>query len=219
MIRRTVSLTTLFSFLLILLSSIILYIQPEGRVAYWSDWTAFCLSKEEWNALHITGGVLFLLCCLWHALLNLRPILSYMKKSGKGGLIPAMLSLVLCGIVYAGTMNGWQPMSGILELNEHIKRHQESVYGAPPYGHAELSTLKRFCTLLQLDTPTIAAGLRAEGLKGEISGKSTLLDMARANDISPAALYRTILKVADLTEQEAAKLGAGRREKGLKKAD
>lgn len=36
--RKTTSLTMLLSFILLLVTPIILYIIPHGRVAYWSDW-------------------------------------------------------------------------------------------------------------------------------------------------------------------------------------
>ena len=38
MIRKTISLTALLSFILLMLTSIILYIIPAGRVAYWADY-------------------------------------------------------------------------------------------------------------------------------------------------------------------------------------
>ena len=38
MLRKIISLTTFFSFVLLILSSIMLYVVPEGRVAYWADW-------------------------------------------------------------------------------------------------------------------------------------------------------------------------------------
>jgi hypothetical protein len=37
-LRKITSLTALLSFVLMLVTSIILYIVPQGRVAYWADW-------------------------------------------------------------------------------------------------------------------------------------------------------------------------------------
>lgn len=38
MLRKIISLTTFFSFVLLIISSVMLYVVPEGRVAYWADW-------------------------------------------------------------------------------------------------------------------------------------------------------------------------------------
>ena len=60
MIRKFVSLSMLFSFALLLLSSLVLYVEPESRIASWADWSFLLLDKDQWSAVHITGGMLFL---------------------------------------------------------------------------------------------------------------------------------------------------------------
>ena len=47
--RKITSLTAALSFLLMVLTSIILYIVPQGRVAYWADWRLWGLSKTDWG--------------------------------------------------------------------------------------------------------------------------------------------------------------------------
>lgn len=82
-IRRVTSLTALISFLLLILTSIILYIVPAGRVAYWSDWRLWGLSKTQWSDLHINLGVLFLLSIILHIYYNWKPIVTYLKNRAK----------------------------------------------------------------------------------------------------------------------------------------
>lgn len=214
MARKIVSLTLLLSFILIIASSLALYVVPEGRVAYWSQWEMFGLSKEQWGALHIAGGFLFLLCGIWHLFLNLRPTLAYLSGKGKGSFLPLAVSLALCGTVYAGTLYGWQPMQGIMDLNSSIKRQQERAHGAPPYGHAELSTLQSFCGFMRFDVEKVVAGLREQGFKGEVKGRAVLADIAAANDMPPSELYRHILKAVGLTEEQARAMQSGGSGKG-----
>lgn len=47
--RKITSLTGLLSFLITLLTSVILYVVPEGRVAYWADWHLLGLTKTQWG--------------------------------------------------------------------------------------------------------------------------------------------------------------------------
>ena len=63
-IRRITSLTASVAFLLMLLTSIILYIVPQGRVAYWADWRLWGLTKTDWGNIHINMGLLFLIALL-----------------------------------------------------------------------------------------------------------------------------------------------------------
>ena len=44
--RRIVSLTVLLSFIVLSLSGILLFVSPQGRVAYWSRWSLVGLTKE-----------------------------------------------------------------------------------------------------------------------------------------------------------------------------
>ena len=63
-IKRITSLTALISFILLLLNSIVLYITPHGRIAYWADWRLWGLTKTEWANQHIIIGILFFLAIL-----------------------------------------------------------------------------------------------------------------------------------------------------------
>ena len=69
-IRKITSLIALLSFLLLILNSIVLYIVPHGRIAYWADWRLWGLTKTEWENQHIIIGILFLLAIFLHIYYN-----------------------------------------------------------------------------------------------------------------------------------------------------
>ena len=206
MIRRFVSLTLVFSFLLLAASSIMLYVVPEGRVAYWSHWSALSFSKEQWGAMHITGGFMFLIFSFWHICLKLHPLKAYLLS--RRGLVPLVCSVLACLLCYAATLENWQPMRFVLELNQSIKADQERRHGAPPYGHAEKSSFSSFCSFLRLDENLVIEGLRQQGLSGVEAGR-TLEDVAADNGMSPATLYRHILDIPGV-EPASAGQGSGR---------
>lgn len=109
MFRKITSLTSFFSFIFIILTSIVLYFVPQGRVAYWADWTLLGLSKEQWGDIHICIGVLFLVVSILHIWLNWKPILAYLKqKSGAANFSsPAFfISLIITLFVAIGTIAG-----------------------------------------------------------------------------------------------------------------
>jgi len=80
-IRKIASLTAALSFIVMLLTNIILYIVPQGRIAYWADWRLWNLTKEQWGNIHINTGILLLTALGFHIYYNWKPILSYLKDA------------------------------------------------------------------------------------------------------------------------------------------
>lgn len=190
--RRLTSLTALASFSLIMLTSVILYIVPYGRVAYWADWRLWGLTKTKWSDLHLTVGFLFLISIVLHLYYNWKPMVAYLKNRKKQLRIftrefnAAVLVLLIWTV---GTYADIPPFSLILNLSESIKETAAKQYGEPPYGHAELSSLKTFSKKMGLDLPDAANRLNAAGIAFE-SDDQRLLDIARANHVSPQQVYR-----------------------------
>ena len=188
-----------FSFVGLMVSSIILYCVPEGRVAYWANWTFWGLSKGQWGALHITGGLLFMVTGIWHMVLNWKPMLSYMTKKVKeyaGMPVPVLGSLAITVFVYAGTLLGLPPMAQVMQWNEAIKSSHARTYGDPPYGHAELSSLAKFCSVVQVDVEAAVTYLKEQNMAGPITKSTLILDIAKNNAMTPQEVYLLIRKSA-----------------------
>lgn len=146
--RKITSMTMLVSLVLLLLNSIVLYVVPEGRVAYWADWRFWGLTKTEWGNQHVTIGFLFLLAGLLHLFYNWGAIKSYMRnkiKEIKVFTMPFNLGLLITLVVVIMTYFHVPPVNLVLELGTHFKEAGAKNYGEPPYGHAERSSLKMFC--------------------------------------------------------------------------
>ena len=90
-----------------------------------------------------------------------------------------------------------------MDENASLKSEYALVYGDPPYGKAELSSLQALCGAMRMDVDAVLKGLRERDLKGELKNTSTLAERASANDMPPVELYRIILKDAGLTEAQA----------------
>ena len=193
-IRKVTSLTALTTFILLLLTSVVLYIVPAGRVAYWSDWTLLGLSKGQWEDLHLNLGIAFLLACVLHLYYNWRPLISYLKnRIGKLRFFTgeSVLALLITLIFALGTLLAVPPFSTIVDFSDRIKDQAAQRYGEPPYGHAELSSLNDFTRRVRLDLDGSLAALQAAGIKVE-SPEQTLLEISRANRISPREIHRII---------------------------
>jgi len=193
-IRKITSMTMFISFLLLVLTSVILYIVPQGRVAYWADWHLWGLTKGEWGNLHINLGFLFLFAGLLHMYYNWAPIKAYMKNKSRVLKVftPSFnVALLLTLIVGVGTYFEVPPMSTVLNLGESIKDTAAEKYGEPPYGHAELSSLKLFTKKQNLDLD-VAMELLAKANMQVKDSQDTLETIASVNKISPQDVYAII---------------------------
>ena len=199
--RKITSLTALLSFLMLATTSIVLYVVPQGRVAYWADWRLLGLSKTDWGNIHINLGLLFLLSILLHVYYNWKPIVSYLKnKSRELKIITPEFNaaLVVTLVFILGTYFALPPFSWVLDLNDSFKVAASRKYGEPPYGHAELSNLKTFARKTGLDFDESLERLRAAGY--QIDGKTqTLAELSRINGISPQQLYEAMQPEPDPT--------------------
>ncbi len=207
-IRKITSLTALVSFCLLVVTSVILYIVPQGRVAYWSDWRLWGLTKTQWGDLHINLGLLFLLSILLHVYYNWRPIVNYLKNRARKIRVftPEFNVALLLGLVFtAGTLFYVPPFSWVLTFNDTLKASAEARYGAPPYGHAELSSLKSLAQRTGLDLQKALAALEARGIRFK-GPEQTLREIAAENGMTPQQVYG-VMKVAG--EKKAAAGGAG----------
>ena len=190
-IRKITSLTAALSFVVVMVTSVILYIVPQGRVAYWADWRLWGLTKEAWGAVHINIGLLFLLSLFLHIYYNWKPLMAYLRDRSRRMKIftPAFnLSLLICTVTIAGTLFVIPPFSWVLDLNTAFKDSGARKYGEPPYGHAELSTLDAFAKQVDIDAQAARQRLLAAGFKIP-EGKQTLKGLATINQTTPKSLF------------------------------
>ena len=197
-IRRVTSLTASLALVLMILTSIILYIVPEGRVAYWAEWRLWGLSKTEWGNIHINMGLLFLISMFLHIYYNWKTLISYLKNKAKQVKIftPELCAALALAIVFIiGTYFLLPPFSWTMSLNDYFKDTGAAKYGEPPYGHAELSSLRTFTQRMNLDLEKSMQLLNQAGYRVEDSAV-TLAAIARQHNISPQVVYEAMKSAA-----------------------
>lgn len=202
--RKTISLTLLLAFVLLILTSLVLYVVPEGRVAYWSDWRWLGLSKTQWGDIHTNSGFLFLATGCVHLWYNWKAIVVSLRNRARQLRIatPAFLvALSLNLLVLGGTLLHLSPFGSILEFGRSCKEEAAIKYGEPPYGHAERSSLALFAKRTGLDLAAAQAALHKAGIR--FTGDAqTILDIAQTNRITPKAVFDA------MQPSEAGKSGA-----------
>ncbi|MDY0361428.1 MAG: DUF4405 domain-containing protein [Desulforegulaceae bacterium] len=194
--RRTASLTSLITFIFIVLTSIVLFITPQGKIAYWSNWTFFGLTKEQWGAVHINLGILFILSLCFHIYFNWKAVLLYLKSKTREFKLFTKefnISLAIVLVFIFGTLAEIPFFSTIIDFNEKIKDNAAVKYKEPPYGHAELSSYADFAKRMGIDPDEGILNLRTSGFEIKDRG-ATLLEIAQFNKTSPQKIYLALNK-------------------------
>ena len=188
--KKITSLSLGLSFLIMTYTGIMLFLCPHGRVAYWSDWHLFGLSKNQYGEIHTTSMVTMLLFGILHIYYNWKLIWRYVK--GKRNFFSFttkefLIALSINLFIVIGTLNFMHPFEDFLNFEERLKDHWAAQYGEPPYGHAEQTKLKVFCKKMNVDLEYA----KKEFTRNKINFKEndTLLVIAKNNDLSPSDVY------------------------------
>lgn len=184
-----------WSFVVLTLTGLVLYIVPHGRVGNWTFWTLGGLDKDGWADVHILFGAVFIVSGALHLYFNWKPFTRYLADRVRGHLTlkrEAVTSLAATLLLVLGALFAVPPISWLLDLNDCAKSAWGRAPGRePPYARAEATPLPVLAQRLGFDLDDALAALRAAGIA--IENPSTNLEaLARANATTPAALFALI---------------------------
>lgn len=115
--KKITSETLLLSFVVLLFSSIVLYIMPSGYYPGEKKWYMLFLSKGVWKDLHITIGFIFFIFLFVHIAYNIKLIIKYTINKRPFFLSPEFAAAVLLiTAACIGTGYNIKPFKTILEL-------------------------------------------------------------------------------------------------------
>jgi len=191
--KKITSLSLAFSFLIMSYTGLILYIVPQGKIAYWADWHLLGLSKTQYGDLHITSMVTMLFFSSFHIYYNWKPLVNYMKDKSKKISFTKKEFLIAFGLnafFVLSTLYMIQPVKSILDLEDSIKNYWAKEHGEPPYGHAEESKLSVICKKQGINLEEAKENLKAKNIL--FDGDDRIIDIAKKNNSIPSDIYKII---------------------------
>jgi len=211
--RGFTSVTIALCFTALAITGAVLFITPPGRVAHWTGWRLFGLTKDGWSAVHIWFALSFLIASGFHIWLNWRPLLSYFKSRVTRHLALRRewaLALVLCTAVFAGTLVEIPPFSSLMSLNDGLKNSWEKSSERAPIPQAELLSLHELASQVGVGLETMMANLKAGAIVVE-SPESVVGDLAHAHHLTPIQLYNIAIGESGQRKGRPAGIGRGMR--------
>lgn len=195
-LRAFIALLMLWSFIVEMVSGIVLYVVPPGRIANWTNWKFWGITKHGWTALHTIFGYLFFIFACYHIVKNWKAILNYIRKKIRRGLKMRWelgTSLLLTVLLTAATLINLAPFSTVMDFGTKLKNSWEDSKNPPIRPHAEDMTLYELSSELQIGIDKAEASLSEAGitLKGS---EQTIKAIAEENQISPADVFDLLIK-------------------------
>ena len=195
--KSFVSFSLAWSFLIILISGIVLYIAPPGRVANWTDWTLVGFSKSGWQAIHTIFSYTFVILSVFHLFtLNWKIFWHYFTSKAATGLNKQMeliTSVILIIFVFTGTYFNIQPFKAVIDFGEWTTESWETKDEQAPVPHAETLTIKELSAkYVQMSADSILLLVNQKGLIADSVGQ-TILEISELNNLTPAELYSIII--------------------------
>lgn len=197
--RSLVSFLVTWSFLVLTVTGLVLYIVPQGRVAHWVHWSLAGMEKEQWGWVHMIFGGVFIVCGMLHLAFNWKPFMSFLAARAKGHFElkrEVFIATAITLAIFVVSAANLPPASWIIDLNTRIKASWvTSPELEPPFGHAEEVSLAALSRRMNLDLDKAMTALEQQGML--VSGRGdTLEKIARANALTPMDVY-AIIRVAE----------------------
>ena len=156
------------------------------------------LKKDQWGNRNIFSGLLFLVTGGFHLYFNWKPLSGYLSGKIETGLRyqrELMISSLIFLWIIASGIWSLPPLVYVADLGEAIKSSWvTSPELEPPFGHAELVSLKIFCKKQGIPLDRAMVELREAGFKVNRPDK-TLGGIADSKGTSGMAVYEVIQKL------------------------
>lgn len=203
--RAFIAFLVTWSFVVLTLTGLVLYVVPHGRVGNWTFWTLAGLDKDGWADVHILFGAVFIVSAALHLYFNWKPFTHYLAERVRGHMTlkPELVtSLAATLLLVLGALFAVPPVSWLFDLNDWAKSAWSRAPGyEPPYARAEATPLPVLARRLGFDLDNVLTTLRAAGI-AIVDPNTNLETLARTNTTNPAALFALIPQATATAPQE-----------------
>ncbi|MCK5028442.1 MAG: DUF4405 domain-containing protein [Bacteroidales bacterium] len=192
-----ISIGLLISFLVMLLSGVILYVAPEGSLSRWIGWDVFNLTKKQWEHQHSIFSLLFILFSIFHIFtINWGLLISYFALENKKltNIKELLAAFVISILVFTGTFFSLSPFENIIELGNNISENQTIEVDRPDIPNIDKLPLIEFSEkVFNISITEMEIVLEKNNLK-IVDANVSVNEFCSQNDMSPQELYLLIKK-------------------------
>ncbi len=194
--KSFISFGLFFSFMVMSITGVVLYIAPPGRVARWVNWEFVKLPLDAWQALHTNFSYLFLILAVFHLFsINWQVFWSYVRKKAAYGIHrkrELAAGLLLFAVVLLGTLYKAPPLQTVMDVGGYFSDSWQAEDEKAPAPHTESMTIAEVSEkLLNLSPEEIIGKLEMTGIRN-VERDQTLRQIGEESGKSPLEIYRII---------------------------
>ena len=187
-----ISIGLLFSFILMLLSGVILYIAPEGSLSRWIQWSVLSLSKKQWEQQHTVFSYLFIFFTILHIFkINWMILISYFKSRNLKfrHYREIAMAFVITLMVFVGTALNWGPFNTVVEWGANISDSHSKGVELVEVQDPEKLTLEQFANqVFDITYKDLANKVQNCNFEN-VTADTEVKVFCRKNNISPEEFY------------------------------
>ncbi len=123
--RGLVTLVILLSSIIVLISGVVMFVAPSGRVAREIGWTLLGLDRAQWQTLHLSFAIVFVAIGIFHLGFNWQGLLHHLRDRMSRHLTlnwEAVVALAAVIWVAIGAVWMFPPASSLHDLNEYFRK-------------------------------------------------------------------------------------------------
>jgi uncharacterized protein DUF4405 len=192
-----ISIGLLFSFIVMLLSGVILYVAPEGSLSRWIGWDVFSLTKKQWEHQHSIFSLVFILFSIFHIFkINWSLLLSYFALENKKltNIKELLAALLISILVFIGTFYNLSPFENIINFGSNVSENQTVEVERPDIPDIDKLPLNVFSDrVFNISAAELEIILEKNNLK-VVNSNIAVNEFCVKNNISPQELYLLIKK-------------------------
>lgn len=194
--KSFISIALAFSFIIIFITGVVLYLAPAGRVAYWVNWKLAGLTKTDWQSVHTVFSYVFVILSIFHLFsMNWKVFWSYFKNKTSKGLNRKKefyWASTLTILIFIGVLFNVQPFAGVMQFGDYLTESWENEQKEAPVAHAEKLTIPQLVEKLNGITTEQALSKLKNNQITINSLAETLTEIGINNNISPNEIYKII---------------------------
>ena len=192
-----ISIGLLISFIVMLLSGVILYVAPEGSLSRWVGWDVMNLTKKQWEHQHSIFSLVFILFSVFHIIkINWGLLLSYFALENKKltNIKELLAAFIISILVFVGTFFNLSPFENIIKFGSNISENQTIGVKRPDIPDVDKLLLSEFSEkVFNISITEMEIILETNNLKID-NTNVTVNEFCLKNDMSPQELYLLIKK-------------------------
>ncbi len=209
--RAFVSLYMTWAGIIMVVSGIILYLAPAGRIAKWTHIYILGLEKSDWQAIHTIFTFLTVIAGGFHLYFNWKPFVSYLKNKFSQSISlrkEFMTTTILSFAIFTLTIWNVPPFSTVMDFGEYLTDSWSSEQNEPPVPHAEEMTIAQLAEEIKQPAAQLTERLQKQGVNA--TETDVIKKLAEQYDLAPQELFEKMQLQKSASVSSMAGKGYGR---------